>query len=68
MEKRKKLKFGFLQYWKPTPLLFRKIGDTFLGVSTLLASLEFEHPKKSVIVLVCGIVGKVFTNLFSADD
>jgi Fe2+ transport system protein B len=68
MEQRR-IKFGFFQYWKPTPIFFRKIGDTFLGVSTFLATLDnFEHPKKTVAILILGITGKVFTNLFSIDE
>jgi len=65
MAKRQVLKFGIFQYWKPTPVFLRKIGDTCLGVSTFLASVDFEHPKKAVIILICGITGKIFTNLFS---
>jgi hypothetical protein len=65
MAKRKVLKFGFFQYWKPTPLFLRKIGDTCLGISSFLAVTEFQHPSKSVIILLTGITGKVLTNLFS---
>jgi hypothetical protein len=65
MEKRKILKFGFFQYWKPTPVFLRKIGDTCLGVSSFLAVTDFSHPKKSVVILLAGITGKVLTNLFS---
>lgn len=69
MAQKKILKFGFLAYWKPTPLFLRKIGDTCLGVSTFLATLDnFEHPKKTVVILVCGIAGKIFTNLFTIDE
>jgi hypothetical protein len=69
MAQKKILKFGFLAYWKPTPIFLRKIGDTCLGVSTFLATLDnFEHPKKTVVILVCGIAGKVFTNLFTLDE
>jgi hypothetical protein len=69
MAQKKILKFGFFSYWKPTPIFLRKIGDTCLGVSTFLATLDnFEHPKKTVVILVCGIAGKVFTNLFTLDE
>ena len=37
MAQRKTLKFGIFQYWKPTPVFFRKIGDTCLGISAFLA-------------------------------
>lgn len=65
MAQRKKLKFGIFQYWKPTPLFFRKIGDTCLGVSAFLATTEIVSPHKATAVLILGIAGKVFTNLFS---
>jgi hypothetical protein len=65
MEKRKILKFGFFQYWKPTPVFLRKIGDTCLGVSSFLAVTDFSHPQKSVVILLAGITGKILTNLFS---
>jgi hypothetical protein len=65
MAKRKVLKFGVFQYWRPTPVFLRKIGDTCLGVSSFLAVTDFEHPSRSVIILLTGIAGKVLTNLFS---
>lgn len=65
MAKKKILKFGLFQYWKPTPVFFRKIGDTCLGVSAFLATTEIISPAKTTAVLILGIAGKVFTNLFS---
>jgi hypothetical protein len=65
MAQRQKLKFGFFQYWKPTPIFLRKIGDTCLGVSSFLAVTDFSHPQKSVFILLAGITGKILTNLFS---
>jgi len=64
-----RLKFGFFQYWKPTPIFLRKVGDTCLGISTFLATLDnFQHPKKMVFILITGIAGKVFTNLFTIEN
>lgn len=65
MAQGKKLRFGIFQYWKPTPLFLRKIGDTCLGVSAFLATTEIVSPHKATAVLILGIAGKVFTNLFS---
>ena len=65
MAKRKTLKFGIFQYWKPTPLFFRKIGDTCLGVSAFLVTTNIVSPKIDTAVLILGIAGKVFTNLFT---
>lgn len=69
MAEKGQIKFGFFHYWKPTPLFFRKVGDTCLGVSTFLATLDnFEHSKKTIVILICGIAGKVFTNLFTIEN
>ena len=65
MAKRKVLKFGVFQYWKPTPLFLRKIGDTCLCVSAFLATTEIISPHKATAVLILGIAGKVLTNLFT---
>jgi hypothetical protein len=65
MAQRKKLKFGVFQYWKPTPVFFRKIGDTCLGISAFLAVTDFTSPARTTVILLTGIAGKVLTNLFS---
>ena len=67
-------------YWKPTPKKWRKIGDTFLAVSSVLAIgglWQFDNLKeifttteiKGMIVtsIVLGVVGKFLTNFFKED-
>ena len=68
MEEPKKIKFGLLHYYKPTPVLFRKIGDLMLGVSGFIATSDWTNPKKSMIVLLSGIAGKVLTNFFTFEN
>ena len=67
-------------YWKPTPKKWRKIGDTFLAVSSVLAIgglWQFDNLKeiftaaeiKGMIVtsIALGALGKFLTNFFKED-
>lgn len=64
-------------YWKPTPKKWRKIGDTLLAVSSVLAIgglWQFDNLKdifttfeiKGMILssIIFGVVGKFLTNFF----
>jgi hypothetical protein len=68
------------RYWTPTPKKWRRIGDSLLAVSTVLAIgglWQFDNLKdvftpnelKVMIVLslVLGVVGKFLTNFFKED-
>jgi H+/Cl- antiporter ClcA len=68
------------RYWTPTPKKWRKIGDSLLAVSTVLAIgglWQFDNLKdvftpnelKIMIVLslVLGVIGKFLTNFFVED-
>ena len=65
MEK-KKLKFGLMQYAKPTPKKMRRIGDALLIVSTLFTNeVMSEKPAVASVAMITGVVGKFLTNFFS---
>ena len=68
-------------YWKPTPKKWRKIGDTLLAVSSVLAIgglWQFDNLKdvftpfeiKAMILssIVFGVVGKFLTNFFKEES
>ena len=64
----KKLKFGLLQYSKPTPRKLRRLGDGLLLVSTLFTNeVMIEKPAVASIALITGVIGKFLTNFFSAE-
>ena len=66
METRKKLKFGVMQYAKPTPKKMRRIGDGLLLVSTLFTNeVMGDKPFVASVALITGVVGKFLTNFFS---
>lgn len=68
-------------YWKPTPKKWRKIGDTFLAISSVLAIgglWQFDNLKdiftafeiKTMIVasISLGALGKFLTNFFKEEE
>lgn len=66
MERKKKLKFGVMQYAKPTPKKMRRLGDGLLLVSTLFTNeVMGDKPFVASVALVTGVVGKFLTNFFS---
>jgi hypothetical protein len=75
-----KLKKITSSYWKPTPKKWRKLGDTFLAVSSVLSIgglWQFDNLKdiftafeiKSMIVssIALGALGKFLTNFFKEE-
>ena len=69
------------KYWTPTPKKWRKIGNAFLAVSSVLAIgglWQFDNLKdiftafeiKAMIVtsVSLGAIGKFLTNFFIEDD
>jgi hypothetical protein len=75
-----KLKKITSSYWKPTPKKWRKLGDTFLAVSSVMAIgglWQFDNLKdiftafeiKSMIVssIALGALGKFLTNFFKEE-
>ena len=68
------------KYWAPTPKKWRKIGDTFLALSSVLAIgglWQFDNLKdiftafeiKAMIVtsISLGAIGKFLTNFFTEE-
>jgi hypothetical protein len=68
METRKKLKFGIVEYSKPTPRKLRRLGDGLLLASSLVTNeLMVVNPTIASISLIVGTIGKFLTNFFSQD-
>lgn len=55
------------RYYKPTPILWRKIGDSLLAVSSFIAGsgILTENKNVAIIALSVGVVGKFLTNFFT---
>jgi len=54
-------------YWSPTPKKWRKLGDALLGASTTITGFAIANDNKYIAytALICGVLGKVITNLFT---
>tara|TARA_R110000868_G_scaffold292753_1_gene553278 strand:- start:148 stop:354 length:207 start_codon:yes stop_codon:yes gene_type:complete len=64
------MKLTLKSYFKPTPKLFRVIGDTLLTIGTMITSYQIISNEKTlaIISLIIMIVGKFTTNLASLDQ
>ena len=61
-------KFSIKSYAKPTPILFRRIGDAFLAFTVaLLAEPNLLGEVMTRYVTIAMICAKVLTNFFSYD-
>jgi len=56
-------------YYRPTPKKWRKLGDTLLGVSTLITTFAvYENVHwVAITALITGVVGKFLTNFFTEE-
>ena len=59
--------FGLKEYYKPTPLNMRRLGDGLLAFSLTMsgASVISENKTLAIIMIVVAGVGKFITNFFS---
>lgn len=65
------MKFGVKSYWKPTPIVMKKIGDSMLAASLAITSfsLATDAGNTVTIVIACiGVVGKFLSNFFAQDE
>lgn len=65
----KKIKFGWYEYFKPTPKLVRKIADSILAGATLASTFTFimDYKKVAMIIMVVSVVAKILSNFLSDD-
>jgi hypothetical protein len=64
----KAIKKLWKNYKKPTPIVWRKIGDALLAVNTFLAGftlIEGWSKWIAVAALCTGVIGKFLTNFFA---
>jgi hypothetical protein len=53
-------------YWHPTPVFWRKIGDSLLAVGSLAGTIAIAEDYKwlGLVIAIAGVVGKFLTNFF----
>lgn len=57
-------------YYKPTPVKWRKLGDALLAVSVTITGFAMYQNVQwvALIALITGVIGKFLTNFFKEDD
>jgi hypothetical protein len=61
------MKFGFKQYFQPTPKKLRVLGDTLVALGTAAGSwtiVDGNHQAGTIIVVI-SVIGKFLSNFFS---
>lgn len=79
--RKRKTSFGIKQYYKPTPVFWRKLGDSLLAGATVITVgglwdfntlSEYLSPEGVRFLIgtsvVLGILGKILSNLFSEEN
>lgn len=63
------MKFGFKQYFNPTPKKLRVLGDTLVALGTAAGSWTIVdgNPQAGTIIVVLSVVGKFLSNFFAED-
>lgn len=63
-------KFGVKRYKEPTPVFWRKVGDSFLIAGTTITGFAIAEETKwlAYASLISMVAGKVLTNFFSNDS
>ena len=64
------MKFGFSQYFKPTPKKIRSIADAVVAATTFGGSIIVLNgePKVGTVIFVVGVIAKFISNLFAEDE
>lgn len=64
------VKFGWNEYWKPTPLKIRKIADSIVAATTFAGSIiNLEGDSKiGTFIIVVGFLAKMTSNFFTENQ
>jgi hypothetical protein len=70
MKKTAKFSLSKSSYGRPTPELYRKLGDALLSISTFITGFAIYEEMKwlAFTALIIGSAGKFLTNFYSVTD
>lgn len=68
-KKHKNMRFGWKEYFKPTPKNVRILGDSLCAAGTFAATFSIleGHTIAGTVVIWISIVGKFISNFFSGE-
>jgi hypothetical protein len=66
----KQIKFGYKQYFKPTPKRIRIFGDSLAAASLFVSGLAISngYEKIAIGIAISGWVGKFISNFFADEN
>lgn len=66
----RQIKFGWKQYFKPTPKRLRILGDSLAAASLFVSGLAIAigYEKIAISVAVAGWLGKFISNFFAHEN
>lgn len=64
------MKFGWKQYFAPTPKRLRVLGDSLAAAGTFGAGIVIlnGHPIAGTVIMVVGVIGKFLSNFFTEEE
>lgn len=64
------MKFGWKEYFKPTPKRFRILGDSLAAAGTFAATISIMNgnAKAGTAIMISSVFGKFFSNFFADDE
>lgn len=64
------MKYGFKEYWKPTPKNIRKVADSILASAMLISTFAVfsNYQNFAVAIMIAAGVAKFFSNFFSIEE
>ena len=64
------MKFGWKQYFSPTPKRLRVLGDSLAAAGTFGATIVIlnGHPVAGTVIMVVAVVGKFLSNFFAEEE
>ena len=64
------MRFGWKQYFKPTPKRLRIFGDSLAAAGTFAASIAVlnGHPIAGTVIMTLAVIGKFISNFFTLEE
>ena len=64
------IKFGWKEYWKPTPLNIRKLADSIVAATTFAGSMiNLEGDSRvGTFIIIVGFLAKITSNFFTENQ
>lgn len=63
------MKRNLKKYYQPTPVIYRKIGDSLLAISTMgVPAILMDYKYIGITMFLFGVIGKFLSNFFTENN